>query len=57
MEGTMVEPEFGPQFRVFCEACDVEKTVSSRTVAKDMVEAHEDEEYCSKADWEEIDDE
>jgi hypothetical protein len=52
----MVEPEFGPKFRVFCEVCDVAKTVPSRTVAQDIVAAHEENNHCPKADWEEVDD-
>ena len=52
----MVEPEFGPQFRVYCEACDIERTVGSRVLAQDMVDGHENEEYCSNAEWEAVDD-
>ena len=52
----MVEPEFGPKFRVFCESCDVETTVPSQIVAEDMVDAHREESHCPNAQWEEADD-
>lgn len=52
----MVEPEFGPKFRVFCEPCDVETTVPSQIVAEDMVDAHREESHCPNAQWEEADD-
>lgn len=49
-------PVLGPQIRVFCEDCDVERTVNSRVLAEDMVEGHREQEHCSQADWEEVDD-
>jgi hypothetical protein len=50
-------PVVGPTIRVSCEACDVEREVASRAVARDICEGHEAETGCPHADWEEVDDE
>lgn len=51
---TMTEPQLGPTFRVYCEACDVEQTINSRVLAEDLVEAHETDANCPHAEFEEV---
>lgn len=47
----------GIAFRVYCPECEVENVVDSELLAKDLVDAHEEDRNCSAADWEEVDDE
>lgn len=42
------------EYRVYCERCELEEVVTSLELAKDMVQGHTDEEYCTKADWEAV---
>ena len=39
-------------YRVYCDECDVKNVVDSKLLAKDLIEAHEEDRNCSAAEWE-----